>query len=313
MSVAVESSASGLLGWWGAGSVQARRALVAATLGWMLDAFDVTLFAMTLPAVRVSLGLSATAAGVLGIRHARRRRRRRSGVWLDCGSIRPHPRADAQRHRLLGVYRGVRARAGFPAAPGRPRASRVRHGRGVGEWRRARVRELGRRASRKGARPDAERMGGWLRGRGARQRTHPTGLWLARGVLRRNPPGLSHDLDSSARGGTAHLAVAGGRQDRSIRHPPPVRATAGASHDRVDLHERLHAVRMVGLLPVAPELSRAACLPGRGRTPAAFELRLHPRDAVRHVGGLRDVRVRQRCAGAQTHLRRVLDHGRGNC
>jgi MFS family permease len=66
MSVAVESSASRLLGWWGAGSVQARRALVAATLGWMLDAFDVTLFAMTLPAVRVSLGLSATAAGVLG-------------------------------------------------------------------------------------------------------------------------------------------------------------------------------------------------------------------------------------------------------
>ena len=66
MSVAVESSASGLLGWWGAGSVQARRALVAATLGWMLDAFDVTLFAMALPAVRVSLGLSATAAGVLG-------------------------------------------------------------------------------------------------------------------------------------------------------------------------------------------------------------------------------------------------------
>jgi MFS family permease len=66
MSVAVQSSASGLLGWWGAGSVQARRALVAATLGWMLDAFDVTLFAMALPAVRVSLGLSATAAGVLG-------------------------------------------------------------------------------------------------------------------------------------------------------------------------------------------------------------------------------------------------------
>jgi MFS family permease len=66
MSVAVESSASGLLGWWRAGSVQARRALVAATLGWMLDAFDVTLFAMTLPAVRVALGLSATAAGVLG-------------------------------------------------------------------------------------------------------------------------------------------------------------------------------------------------------------------------------------------------------
>jgi MFS family permease len=66
MSVAVASPASGLLGWWGAGSVQARRALFAATLGWMLDAFDVTLFAMTLPAMRASLGLSGTAAGVLG-------------------------------------------------------------------------------------------------------------------------------------------------------------------------------------------------------------------------------------------------------
>jgi MFS family permease len=66
MSVAVASPTSGLLGWWGAGSVQARRALFAATLGWMLDAFDVTLFAMTLPAMRASLGLSGTAAGVLG-------------------------------------------------------------------------------------------------------------------------------------------------------------------------------------------------------------------------------------------------------
>jgi MFS family permease len=66
MSVAVAASVGGLFGWWSSGSIQARRALVAATLGWMLDAFDVTLFAMTLPAVRASLGLSATAAGVLG-------------------------------------------------------------------------------------------------------------------------------------------------------------------------------------------------------------------------------------------------------
>jgi MFS family permease len=66
MSLAVAPSAGGLFGWWGTGSLQARRALIAATLGWMLDAFDVTLFAMTLPAMRASLGLSATAAGILG-------------------------------------------------------------------------------------------------------------------------------------------------------------------------------------------------------------------------------------------------------
>jgi MFS family permease len=66
MSVAAAPASSGLFEWWNEGSAQARRALVAATLGWMLDAFDVTLFAMTLPAVRASLGLSGTAAGVLG-------------------------------------------------------------------------------------------------------------------------------------------------------------------------------------------------------------------------------------------------------
>jgi MFS family permease len=52
--------------WWSEGTPDARRALVAATLGWMLDAFDVTLFAMTLPVVRGALGLTQTAAGVLG-------------------------------------------------------------------------------------------------------------------------------------------------------------------------------------------------------------------------------------------------------
>ena len=52
--------------WWREGSPQARKALFAAGLGWMLDAFDVTLFAMALPAVRAELGLSAAAGGALG-------------------------------------------------------------------------------------------------------------------------------------------------------------------------------------------------------------------------------------------------------
>jgi MFS family permease len=52
--------------WWKEGTPQGRKALLAAGLGWMLDAFDVTLFAMALPAVRAELGLSAAAAGALG-------------------------------------------------------------------------------------------------------------------------------------------------------------------------------------------------------------------------------------------------------
>jgi MFS family permease len=55
-----------MFAWWRAGSPQARKALVAAGLGWMLDAFDVTLFAMALPAIRAELGLSPAAGGALG-------------------------------------------------------------------------------------------------------------------------------------------------------------------------------------------------------------------------------------------------------
>jgi MFS family permease len=55
-----------MFAWWREGTPQARKALFAAGLGWMLDAFDVTLFAMALPAVRAELGLSAAAGGALG-------------------------------------------------------------------------------------------------------------------------------------------------------------------------------------------------------------------------------------------------------
>jgi len=37
------------LGWWREGTPEGRRAVLAAGLGWMLDAFDVTLFALVLP------------------------------------------------------------------------------------------------------------------------------------------------------------------------------------------------------------------------------------------------------------------------
>ena len=55
-----------LLGWWRDGTPEGRRAVTAAGLGWMLDSFDVTLFALVLPAIRVDLGLSPAAGGALG-------------------------------------------------------------------------------------------------------------------------------------------------------------------------------------------------------------------------------------------------------
>lgn len=52
--------------WWRDANADARRALAAGMLGWMLDAFDVMLFALVLPAVIADLGLSKAEAGVLG-------------------------------------------------------------------------------------------------------------------------------------------------------------------------------------------------------------------------------------------------------
>jgi MFS family permease len=56
----------GLLDWWRAGDRAARKALVAASLGWALDAFDVMLFSLTLAAVIAELGLTKAQAGTLG-------------------------------------------------------------------------------------------------------------------------------------------------------------------------------------------------------------------------------------------------------
>jgi MFS family permease len=51
--------------WWRAGDAEARRALVAAGLGWMLDSFDVMLYALVLASIMPDLGISRDVAGAL--------------------------------------------------------------------------------------------------------------------------------------------------------------------------------------------------------------------------------------------------------
>jgi MFS family permease len=53
-------------GWWHAAPRSARKALVAASLGWMLDSFDVMLYSLVLASLMVDLNLSKGAAGILG-------------------------------------------------------------------------------------------------------------------------------------------------------------------------------------------------------------------------------------------------------
>jgi len=55
-----------LLDWWKESSPSARRSLIAASLGWMLDSFDVMLYAMVLAALMKDLHMVKTTAGMLG-------------------------------------------------------------------------------------------------------------------------------------------------------------------------------------------------------------------------------------------------------
>jgi MFS family permease len=56
----------GLLGWWRRGTPDGRRALIAAGLGWMLDAFDVMLYALVLAEIMREFGMDRPTAGLLG-------------------------------------------------------------------------------------------------------------------------------------------------------------------------------------------------------------------------------------------------------
>src|SRR5437016_14473752 len=54
-----------MLQWWTRADRTARRALVAASLGWMLDAFDVMLYALLVPVIIRDLNLDKATAGWL--------------------------------------------------------------------------------------------------------------------------------------------------------------------------------------------------------------------------------------------------------
>lgn len=60
------SDGSGLFGWWRGAPPQSKRSLAAAALGWMLDAFDVMLYAMILSTLMRELGMAKGTAGLLG-------------------------------------------------------------------------------------------------------------------------------------------------------------------------------------------------------------------------------------------------------
>lgn len=66
MTMPVTAAPQGAFGWWKSADAEARRALVAASLGWMLDSFDVMLYALVLAALMLELNMGKDVAGLLG-------------------------------------------------------------------------------------------------------------------------------------------------------------------------------------------------------------------------------------------------------
>ena len=55
-----------LFSWWNEADSRSRRALIAASLGWMLDAFDVMLYSMVIANLMVAFRMDKDTAGMLG-------------------------------------------------------------------------------------------------------------------------------------------------------------------------------------------------------------------------------------------------------
>jgi len=51
--------------WWTDADRPARRALVAASLGWLLDSFDINLYALVLPSLMAGLRIDQTTSGAI--------------------------------------------------------------------------------------------------------------------------------------------------------------------------------------------------------------------------------------------------------
>ena len=65
MTSGAKGSEKGLFGWWRDGTPAGRRALIAAGLGWMLDSFDVMLYALVLASIAATFLIGFVAKMVM--------------------------------------------------------------------------------------------------------------------------------------------------------------------------------------------------------------------------------------------------------
>jgi MFS family permease len=120
-----------MLSFWRNADSTARRALAAASLGWMLDAFDVMLYALVLSAVRADLNLSGDVAG--GLQSLTLLASAAGGLWFGILADRVG-RARALMFSVL-IYSVFTAACGFAQSALQLAVFRIGLGIGMGgEW-----------------------------------------------------------------------------------------------------------------------------------------------------------------------------------
>ncbi len=214
-----------MLAFWHEASPAARKALLAASMGWLLDAFDVMLYALILTAVVKDLGLTLAVGGqlasltlaasavgglVFGVLADKLGRTRALSLSILIYSVFTFACGLAQNVWQLAAVPD-------PARPG--------HGRRVGQRR-------GARAAKRGPRSIAARRSASCRAAGRSATARPpivvahraAAIRLARGVLRRHPARALHVVDPPQRQGA-------GVVDEPATQPAEQRVDAAATRE----------------------------------------------------------------------------------
>ena len=88
-----------------------KRTLIAASMGWALDAFDVMLYSLVIAHVMTAFGISKAGAGLARDFHAVRLGSWRTFIWFYCRSHWPHEGAHAEHPDLFDMLTWVRTGA----------------------------------------------------------------------------------------------------------------------------------------------------------------------------------------------------------
>ena len=187
----------GLFAWWTDADARAHKAFIAASLGWMLDSFDVMLYAIVLASLIEDPGLNLTRgiAGALGSVTLLAA----AGGGIAFGVIADRVGRKQALMMAVLIYSIFTAACGFAQTAMQLAVFRILLGVGMGgEWATgvALVSETFPGAPPRqsaGVRP--ERLGDRLRPRGARQPHRHAALGLARRVLRRRAARALHAVD----------------------------------------------------------------------------------------------------------------------